>query len=139
MHLYLATRGIKQDVDRFISELSAKYLPHTYKDNSGADVNGFVQVAVRPVQLWEIVFPEQHLNTMLGTLWPNRAATDGHYGNVATMKFKWLLDKARKLLGVDELPKDFAPTDMLLLYKSNIEFIGLGTKKDVKIDGIEML
>jgi hypothetical protein len=32
MHLYVATKGIKHDVDQFITELQGKYLPFKWRE-----------------------------------------------------------------------------------------------------------
>ena len=36
MHVYILCRGIKHQFDRFINELSAKYLPYEIKEDGTA-------------------------------------------------------------------------------------------------------
>ena len=145
----MITRGIKHDVDRFITEMAAKYLPHRVRLNPNdkkekiKDVN--VQLAVRPVQFWEIVFPETSKEIVLNTLWPQVATdqgkTEGHFGNIATMKYKKYLGIVRRFLGKDvkPIPEDYKRTIELPVYKRNIEFLGIGVKDDAKINGVETL
>lgn len=130
MHIYFITRGIKQDVDRFIRELSSKYLPFMYKGKKAV-----VQNALRPIQLWEMVFPEGCKNEMLSTV----------FGDSKTFKVtqhkkhkKWL-SVIRKVLGVKPIPNEweFKP---LPVYRQNMETAGIGIKEDYKFeDGTEGL
>lgn len=143
MHLYLITRGIKHDVDRFIREMTSKYVPYKfYNKDTGKIEMGGVQVAMRPVQFWEVIFPEETRDTILNTLWPQdrKEVCKGHFGNIATRKFKWILDRIRKLLGAEPIPEDYKNVTHLPLYMHNVEFIGVGIKKDARNkDGIERL
>ena len=54
MHLVIATRGYKPDVDRFITELQGKYFP--YKCDAGTYAVG---MNVQPIQLWSLNFPKE--------------------------------------------------------------------------------
>jgi len=142
MHLYLITRGIKHDVDRFVKEMTSKYLPYTWRDPKTKKLEkGVVQVAMRPVQFWEVVFPKEHRDVILNTLWPQtrKEVCKGHFGNIATQKFKWILARIRKLIGIKEIDPNYKNVPCLALWKNNIEFIGVGEKEDVVIDGVEML
>ena len=129
MHLYILARGIKHDLDRFISELSAKYLPFKFK---GEDK--LVQVAVRPIQLYEIVFPKEHLGTMAKTL----EVTDGQDSIKFLRKYAKIF---RKLLHLEKIdPKLLSGAAVMPVYKQNIEIIGLGFKPDKDFDdGTEYL
>ena len=64
MHLFVAFRGIKHETDMLINELSAQFLPYKIGDE---DMH--VQLAVRPIQLVEIVFPDEYLDIVQRTLW----------------------------------------------------------------------
>ena len=122
MHLYFITRGIKHDSDRFIQELSAKYVPFKY---DGKDC--MVQVAVRPIQLYECVFPKEHLNTIMNTL-TNGNPENTHLGTQHKQHKKWVY-AIRKILGIKPIPK-IEPAGVLPLYNQNIEIIGIGIKED---------
>ena len=72
----MMTRGVKHGVDQFITQLQGKYLPFKWRmnkegklDHKGEMIeNGHTQLQVRPIQLWEIVFPEEHKDIVLNTI-----------------------------------------------------------------------
>ena len=71
MHTYLLTRGIKHEVDQFITELQGKYLPFKWRDLNNKDnqlQDTMVQLGVRPIQLWELVYPEESRDVIMTTL-----------------------------------------------------------------------
>ena len=139
MHLYLITRGIKQDVDRFISELSAKYLPFKFFKPNGK--GGFsnetqecaVQVGVRPVQFWEIAYPEPFRDQMLNTIFSGQVKPTQHKRH---NKFLWWI---RKILGIKKLGEWNKTAPVIPLFRGAVEFVQVGEKKDRYQDGIEML
>ena len=121
------TRGIKPDVDRFINDLMGKYLPFNYK---GAP--SLVQIAVRPLQLWEIVFPREHKDIVLNTV----LCGDG---KTQHKKHKKWITVLRKILGIQKIP-EFKTDAVLPVYRANTEFIGVGIKEDYNFeDGTEAL
>jgi len=119
MHIYLITRGIKSDVDRFINDLRGKYLP--FKD--ALNRNLMVQTAVRPIQFWEIVFPKEHRDIMLTTIFDKNLGKTQHSKH---QKWLWAL---RKVLGADPIP-EYKTDQFLPIYKQNIEMVGVGIKED---------
>jgi intein/homing endonuclease len=135
------TRGIKHDVDRFISELSAKYLPwKVYKDGTANIKAGdyVTQVQVRPIQLWEIVFPEESKDLVLNTLFKQ-----GDTHETQHKKHRKFIFALRKILGVEPLPeqkdRDFSK-GVIPLYQGAVELIGVGIKSDYRFkDGTEGL
>lgn len=122
MHIYMITRGIKHDSDRFINELSTKYLPFDY-----AGTPSFVQVAVRPIQLWEVVFPQEHYDLMMNTLFCG--TKNGLPPELE--KFNFLVKILRKKMGIIEAP-DYAanPANKMILYDNNVQRTCIGIKKD---------
>jgi hypothetical protein len=123
MHIYFLTRGIKHDVERFINELSAKYLPFNYKGEKS-----LVQVAVRPIQLWEVVFPEEHKDTMLRSLFNEKLGQKrGEPFHKRHKKFIYVL---RKILGVQEIPYFDKEGDIIPFYDENIDKTAIGIKED---------
>src|SRR3990167_3085895 len=135
MHIYLMTRGVKHDVDRFINELSAKYLPTKWqKKGEEKPMDYQIQVGVRPIQLWEVIFPREHKDLMLNTIFKSGAGETQHKKH---NKIIWAL---RKALGVDPIPKDYKRDAFVPLYNSNIESVGIGIKDDYFFDnGVEAL
>ena len=67
MHLYAMTRGIKKDVDDYITQLQGKYFPYKLKGIQGEQTTA-LQLSVRPIQLWEFVFPKESLKMAVGTI-----------------------------------------------------------------------
>jgi len=130
MHLYLITRGIKHDVDRFINDLRGKYLPFKFRGE-----NTMVQVAVRPIQLWEIVFPKEYKDLML------RSILENNQGKTQHKKHQKYITILRKILGIKKIPKyDGESIERLPLYLNNVEKIGIGIKEDKNLpDGTEGL
>jgi hypothetical protein len=125
MHLLIATRGYKPDVDRFITELQGKYFPYKCdKDKT----NYAVAMNVQPIQLWSLVFPEDSLQQVLRTIEP-RAFSGG------MRKVSFVL---RKVLGLKDLPKIDDKVLPMPIYKTNIEIAALGIKDDFKITDGEL-
>ena len=124
MHLYLMTRGIKHELDQFITELQGKYLPMKYRPNGEKELQDyFVQLAVRPIQLWEIVFPKEHLDLVLATC---LAQNSGETQHKKHQKYVWAL---RKMLGISEIPK-YDNSKKMPIRCAGIELVGIGVKDD---------
>ena len=124
MHLYLITRGIKNHVDQFITELQGKYLSMNYQGKPS-----YVPVMVRPIQLWEIVFPEDHKELMLNSIF--QGADGGKTQHKKHQKFIYML---RKILGASPLPKEYKKGQIMPIYGADVEKIGIGLKKDYWVD-----
>ena len=125
MHLYAVTRGIKHDVDRLITELQGKYIPYEFKKGE----IGALQLSIRPIQLWEICFPEAELQKVLNTL------KDTGTSRISNTQRFFI----RKMLKADAVPKIDENIPGMQVYKSNVEIALIGIKKDVYIDGVEMI
>lgn len=135
MHLYLITRGIKNCVDRFINELSAKYVKFNIEKDGTAGLKKkeyYAQVSVRPIQLWEIVFPEKHKDLMLNTIFK------GSKGGTQHKKHNKFITALRKILGCSKIP-EYNKDYFLPIYLDNVEKVGIGIKKDRYENGTEML
>ena len=129
MHIYFGTRGIKHDVDRFINELSAKYLPFKWKakgDKKAQDVT--LQVRVCPIQLWDVSFPKEHEEAMLNHIFPLGTP------NSMTGKLNKFLAIARMGLGLKKID-DFRPSgkNLGILKPQNIDLFAIGKKPDAMI------
>lgn len=125
LHLYIITRGIKNSVDQFITELQGKYLPFKWRRNKDSPMQNFnVQVAVRPIQLWEIVFPEEHKDLMLTTV-----LGKDFKGKTQHRKHDKFVFGLRKILGVEKIG-DFKTDAELPITRQAMEVVGVGIKKD---------
>jgi len=69
MHLYFLTRGVKHFRDVFVTMMQSQMWKWTRKNlKTGKDEVVQVQGALRPIELWEYVFPEECLDEVLTVL-----------------------------------------------------------------------
>ena len=61
MHLYVIAKGIKPSLEQWQNDLLAQYMPV----KTGKNKKGAIQLSVRPVQLFEIGFPEDQLEYVM--------------------------------------------------------------------------
>lgn len=123
------TRGIVQEVDRFITDLSTRYLPFKkYNPETGKLENSWLQLRVSPIQLWDVSYPIEHRDVVHNTIFKG----DGEPINAHLKKFVW---GARKAMGLQklELPKEKLP-NMPMWQPDHIEVIGIGVKDDYWIE-----
>ena len=96
----------------------------TNKKN-GKVVNTMSQVQVRPVVLYEIVFPKEQLDAVLTTLFKK---TDG---KTAHKKFQFVVNMIKKGLGLKTIPKEWDRSKHLLIGgMEGVEAIAIGLKED---------
>ena len=149
MHLLILPRGIKHDVDRFINDLQAQYFSYVPKGkmkeefernmkcklNDGQAVG--VQLAVRPLIPYELVFPEGSLPNVLSTIWNNE-----EYPASANWKIDMVKRAMCRTYGASILPKELwnSKASAGMIYKQNVGVDLIGYKEDKKdADGNEML
>ncbi len=151
MHLLFLTRGHLDEVRKLISGLHEKFLPMEFtqtRTKKKGVVN--VQTVVRPIQLWEIIFPEKsptnewieedpkyrdNLELMMNTL---RITDKDSYVPKAN-KFAMML---RRAFGLKKLPKKVTEKEALMLRSKDVHVIPIGYKtdkilKDVKQGGLD--
>ena len=114
MHLGIISRGRKRDVDRFIEEIQAKYVPIKVK---GKDMR--CSIVYRPIQLGELIFPETSLQNVLATLEP-----------MNWRRKSFALEQLRKALGYERTPELDGKTLPYPVWDKNIELNLLGIKRD---------
>lgn len=138
MHLYMMTRGLKRQVDRFIETLGSQFCPPAMatpdKNDVGA-VKGMyhAELMIRPIQLWEVVFPKESLGLVLTTIFPAGDLMQ----HKKHEKFVWGI---RKILGVEKIPKEWDSKKKFLIDRSGVETVGIGIKEDyTREDGTEAL
>src|SRR3990167_1611760 len=130
MHIYMMCRGIKHDMDRFIRELSSQYVKFKARMKGDTDLKDYMlQISVRPIQLYEVVFPEEHKDAMLNSLFgaPGIEKGSGHSQHKRHAKWIWAI---RKMLGVEPIPKTWKTDSKLCFYGDNVEKIAIGMKED---------
>ena len=125
MHLYIMTRGIKHEVDRFINDLQAQYYPYRVGKKKH-----YVQLGVRPIQLWEIVTPKESMPEVMATI-----GIDGKN----KYRFSPQRTMLRKLLHCKKLPKLDPKTLKRIVYKDNVGVYPIGVKADEETETHEVL
>jgi len=133
MHLYFLTRGTKHILDQFITNLSNQFL--SCNDRGAGSI---IQVNVKPIQLFEVVFPEEHRDLMMRTLFEGG---DGKPQHEQHEKWIWAI---RKALGIKK-SGDYVRNGNKLpagLMRDHLEIMNVGEKKDAFIQpnkGVEQL
>ena len=124
MHLYVLTRGIKPATKQWENDLLAQHLPMEIlmKGKNGKlkkkPTKCSTQLQVRPVNLYEIVFPEESLQDVLGMVRPS---------NQNAGKFSKFISMFSRMMGLKKIP-DYKCKQLPL--GNGVSVIGLGLKKD---------
>jgi len=99
MHLVIMTRGILRQVEELKSLLQAQRFPWKRTNlKTGKEELMTVQGALRPIQLWEYVFPEECLDEVLGAM-----QIKGPIQRPEIKSMSWVL---RKMLKLDQIPEN---------------------------------
>lgn len=129
MHLNFISRGIKQNRDLFVKFLETRMFTWKTKDLKGNEVLQSVQGALRPVELWEYIFPEECLPEVLGMLGIDPSKTED-YGSLSQ---KMQLGVLRKMLDCKEIPKNTPVVgNSQFVFHDGMAFHVLGIKEDVR-------
>lgn len=133
MHLYVASRGIWHETLNWVNDLSAQYLPYEFNGTT------HVQLAMRPIMLWEIVFPKEHLGTVCRTLWTDNLTGKMKQPHDDNWKIGLGTSAFRKILGASPIP-EIGKGDRFLIRNANIACLPIGIKDDgTKPTGEEQL
>lgn len=119
------SRGVKHMRDVFVSHMQSQFFPRIRTNSeTGEEEIDMVQGALRPVELWEYVFPEESLEDVLSMLNFQNGACPG-YG-LSKSKYAML----RKALKCDKIPKfpDADKKNIISLHGMGLHPIGI--KKD---------
>ena|SRR3990167_1804531 len=146
MHVNFLTIGQKDDIQKFIEQLSSKYLPFQFmktdingKFIEGTTENYNVQILVRPIQLWDVIFPEQHKDLVLNTIFGDGEGKVHLHESANGKKFNKFIWALKKVLHLEDMPT-YAKDKKMPIHQANTHFIALGIKDDRKTeDGKEML
>jgi len=136
MHLIIATRGNKPDVDNFITQLQGQYFPTNLKFPKDKELKKyFLQVLVRPIQLWDLGFGKEHLDVLLNTFKCVKP-DNPRYSHIQN-KLKWL----RKITKLKEIPESDIKKGILPMAAAikNTDIIPIGIKEDKFIEGSEQI
>ncbi len=129
MHLYIIARGVKRYVERWREDVQNFMLP---TDKAGETL----QIVLRPVTLYEVIYPEGQHDKALEIL---EIGESENYGK----KMKPLLDIIRRIMRLDKvkLPKRDDKTKVVYSHsRINVGVHVIGSKKDAyKEDKHEIL
>jgi hypothetical protein len=126
MHIYLAARGVKHQIDLWESLMVSQFYPWSRKNlKTGEEEKSLVQGALRPIRFYEYVFPEEHYDQVIQNITKGGELTDKRIRLPATL--------LRKALGADKAKpakKNTPITKIMAVDSVGVEIIG--TKKDNK-------
>lgn len=110
-----------------MNNLQAIMLP--YKPSPHDVGLNLLQIGVRPMQLWEIAFPEEHLDTVLTSLGGSEFRTDDKRWLPSLLGY---LLKLKSVLGLKDIPKDYKKTKQFFVPNRDpaIDIKYIGIKKD---------
>ena len=126
MHFVFATRGIQHAVDLWHTQMQGVWLPFKRTNlDTKQEENTNVQMALRPIQLWEAVFPHDCLDIVLNSL---EIKPKGITEPTALNKYAWLM---RKGLGLKPIPDEIKPSLTFPVFHQHIHFFPIGIKDDI--------
>jgi len=132
MHFYCITRGVKPNIDRFISDLQAQYWPFEYTNPVTKEKCNLVQMGVRPIQFWEMVFPKESMNEALKTMLVCQPTLSKNQERLAALM--------RKCLNAKKIPEIPPETRRRIVFDRDLEVTPIGIKEDkMHPQGHEML
>ena len=134
MHLYIATRGVKHMRDIFVTTMQSQFFPWKRRNiKTGEEDTVNVQGALRPVELWEYVFPEESLPEVLAMLEIHDRDPGFYSLGAATMKM------LRKAIGCKPIPRipDAKKQNIVSIVGMGIHPIGIKTdeRRDFEENG----
>jgi len=137
----MLTRGNKGNVDHYIHDLQCQMFKHKLLID-GKEYNTNVQLGVRPIQLWEVVFPKETLKEVLAVT--SGKSNSNEFEENTNPRFSIL----RKALRCKKIPKDLDLKDNMdirTIFNEHIAVYPFGIKEDgvwgkgSKFEGTELL
>jgi len=143
------TRGNKWWVDRLIGSLVGVQLPFEFRDDvTKPMLKSWFELGVRPIQLWEIVYPEPCHELMCNTILNQDIGETQHKSHekwlralrfgmgIKKLNYNW--DKKKVINDFkNKIPMTF--DGKIPIVSQNVEVIGVGFKPDRYTEHGEML
>ncbi len=124
MHFVFATRGIKHEVDMFVKFMETQMFSRKKINlKTKKEEIELVQGQLRPIQLWEYIFPEEHKAHILTSL---SIDENGKVGPFAAAFNAKLLQKA---MGLEKVKYKKENTKRFIPHR-NVAIYPIGIKKD---------
>ena len=137
MHLMLLTRGNINEVRKFINSLNETWLNHMSDYTSEKPEERFTQINVQPIQLWSIVFPEEHKDIILNSI---LEGGNGDFVPHMKKKYQFFANMLRRLMKLKPIPEYKKDKKYETIYTPNVQKITIGIKEDYKKEnGVEGL
>ena len=141
VHLYIMTRGQDDMVKRIIEDLKAQYFNYKISPHLETVPPIPFQMGVRPIQLWELAFPEDAMQEVLRMLEPIGDFTEPKYGCPSKIRkvMFYLVNVIKKFAKLDPVPKVILtddkgqPIPKRIINPNARKFVdikGIGVKKD---------
>lgn len=131
-HFIFITQGVKPCVDAMMNDLQAQFFPWPMKKKkTGKEIpNQVVQGALRPIQLWMYIFPEQSTDEVLNTMGIKP-------GNTGYKEFSGKAAVLRKMMKAQKIPKPDPKVPGRIIRTAGVGIIPIGIRKDKygSIDG----
>lgn len=125
-HIVFATRGVKHEVDLFVATMQGQYFPWKRKNlKTGEDETSWVQGALRPMQLWEYIVPDDAVDLVLTSL------DIDENGKVHPFAASFNAKMLRKTMGLEPVKYKKTPTRRVIP-RQGVALYPIGLKKDVK-------
>ena len=111
MHLYLMTRGIMETRNRWVDFMKTRMLPWKRKNlASNQWETKMIGLALRPVELWEVVIPEDCLMEVLAMQHKANGSDSLITSTEIRAEIKNYAELMQKLLKLKPIPKFDKPT-----------------------------
>ena len=117
-------RGAYDRLNRYVNDLQAQYFMFDHHKDAP---KGLLQFAVRPIQLYEFVFPEEHLKDVMEMIMPRQ-------GGKGEKLMKMAFNKMLGCENIDHMFKDLTPTTKRYLYGEHVDKLLLGVRRDEKAE-----
>jgi len=128
------SRGINQDVEIAKKFLETRMLPFKYKvkqkDGSWKEETNFVQSALRPIELFELVVPKDTVDTVINSMFPD--GNEKIYPKIKTMLRKIMKLKNPKFKKRDKTNRLAIPST--LFNNVNMQLVGIREDKVGSLD-----
>ncbi len=119
MHKYVLTRGNKYHTEKWENDLCAQHLPFELKDKDGNIKKMLAELNVRPINLYEIIYPEACEKAVMGILKPI---------STPNKKINRVTKMLSKALGLEEVKCDWKP--FVVPSGTGVSVMVVGNKKD---------
>ena len=126
MHFVFMASGIKHELDQVEKYLETMPCKLPFKTADGKEGSSIIQAALRPIRLYQYVFPRDDLNIILNTLNVETNLKSANWS--MPNSYLAMLRKAMKLKKIPE--PDKTAGQFPFPKPCNVRFLGIGIKED---------